>query len=55
VDPSGKQERDLAEQARIKAEQLEIRGYYRLADSLKDLASRYEHEAERVIKEATSD
>ncbi len=55
VDPSGKQERDLAQQARNKAEQLEICGYYRLANSLRDLASRYEHEAERVIQEATED
>ena len=49
VDPTGKPERDLAEQFRDKAEKIENAGFHRFATSLRDLANRYEWEAERVV------
>ncbi|TDA68680.1 MAG: hypothetical protein D9V47_07995 [Clostridia bacterium] len=47
VDPEGREERKLAEKYRTQAEQVEARGYHRLASSLKKLAASYERGAER--------
>ncbi len=49
VDPTGKPERELAEQSRRKAEEVENAGFQRFAVTLKDLADGYEREAERII------
>ena len=49
VDPSGRPERDLANQYRRKAEDVENAGYFRLASKLRGLAERYDLEAERVV------
>ena len=46
-DPTGKQERDLAESYCSKADAVNAHGYYRLADTLRELAKTYEREAER--------
>lgn len=48
VDPTGKPERELAEKYRMQAETIESAGYPRLATTLRDLATSYEREAERV-------
>lgn len=45
IDPTGKPERELAEQYRKKAEDIENAGYQRLAATLQMLARRYEHQA----------
>ncbi|MFO1350914.1 MAG: hypothetical protein U1F68_09650 [Gammaproteobacteria bacterium] len=47
VDPEGREERKLAEKYHTQAEQVESRGYHRLANSLKELAASYEQDAER--------
>lgn len=44
---AGAEERKLAQQYRIQAEQVEALGYHRLASSLRDLAVSYERDAER--------
>jgi DNA-binding transcriptional ArsR family regulator len=44
---AGREERQLAERYRKQADEVEARGYHRLANSLKKLASSYEHDAER--------
>lgn len=49
IDPSGKQEKNLADLWRKKAEEIENLGLIRFASSLKDLANSYDREAERVI------
>lgn len=51
VDPTGKPERELAEQFRNKAEEIENAGFHRFAVTLRDLADGYDREAERVIAE----
>lgn len=51
VDPTGKPERDLAEQFRQKAEDVENAGFQRLAVMLRGLADSYDREAERIISE----
>jgi hypothetical protein len=51
VDPTGKPEKELAEQFRRKAEDVENAGYQRFAVTLRDLAHGYEREAERIIDE----
>ena len=51
VDPTGKPERELAEQFRIKAEEIENAGFQRFAVTLKGLADSYGREAERIIAE----
>jgi len=55
VDPTGKPERDLANNYRAKAEAVEGAGYYRLATTLRELAGSYEHEAERVLSRESFD
>ena len=49
VDPTGKPERELAEQYRQKAEDVENAGYHHFAGTLRKLAEDYEREAERNI------
>ena len=49
MDPTGKPERELAEQYRQKAEDVENAGYQRLAVTLRKLADSYDRDAERII------
>jgi hypothetical protein len=49
VDPTGNPERELAEQFRSKAEEVENAGFQRFAVTLRSLADSYDHEAERII------
>ena len=49
VDPTGKPERELAEQFRRKAEEVENAGFQRFAVTLRSLAEGYDREAERII------
>ncbi len=49
VDPSGKQERELAEQYLRKAEEVENAGFVRLAVTLREVADGYDRDAERII------
>ena len=51
VDPTGKPERELAEQWRKKAEDVEDAGYQRFATTLRRLAEGYDREAERIVAE----
>lgn len=51
VDPTGKPEKALAEQFRVKAEEAENGGFQRFAVTLRDLADGYDKEAERIIFE----
>jgi len=51
VDPTGKPERELAEQFRSKAEEIENAGFQRFAVTLRGLADSYDREAERIIAE----
>ena len=51
VDPSGKPERELAEQFRNKAEEIENAGFQRFAVTLRGLADGYDQDAERIIAE----
>lgn len=51
VDPSGKQELDLATQYKKQAEELENAGYQRIAGTFRGLGDSYESEAKRVIAE----
>jgi hypothetical protein len=47
---AGEEEKKLEKEYRIKADAVESRGYYRLADTLKILAASYRHDAERAAK-----
>jgi hypothetical protein len=47
VDPEGHEERQLAEKYRVQAEEVEARGYHRLASTLRELATSYERDADR--------
>ena len=51
VDQTGKPERELAEQFRSKAEEIENAGFQRFAVTLRGLADGYDREAERIIAE----
>ncbi|MGK4331780.1 hypothetical protein [Lonsdalea quercina] len=51
VDPTGKPERELANQFRSKAEDVENAGFQRFAVTLRVLADGYDHEAERIIND----
>lgn len=51
VDPTGRPERELAEQFRSKAEAAENAGFPRFAVTLRRVADGYDREAERVIAE----
>ena len=55
VDPTGKPERELAEQWRKKAEDVENAGYQRFATTLRRLAEGYDREAERIVAEHDAD
>lgn len=48
VDPEGKPERELANHYRRRADEVEIRGYHRLATTLREVAASYDREAEKV-------
>lgn len=47
VDPEARAERELANNYRAKADEVEAHGYHRLAASLRGVAKSYEHEAEK--------
>ena len=49
VDPTGAPEKELAEQWRTKAEEVENAGFQRFATALRQLARSYDREVERVI------
>jgi hypothetical protein len=49
VDPTGQPERELAEQFRQKADDVENAGFQRFAVTLRDLADGYDREAEQLI------
>lgn len=49
VDPSGSPERELAKLYRKQAEEVELRGYARLAATLKEIAASYNREAEHNV------
>lgn len=49
VDPEGKGERALADSWRQKANQIELAGFPRLATTLREVADRYDREAEFII------
>ena len=51
VDPTGRPERELAQQWRQKAEEVEKAGYARFGATLRGVADSYEREAERVLAE----
>ena len=51
VDPSGKPEKELAEQFRNKADEIENAGFQRFAVTLRGLAESYDQDAERIIAE----
>jgi len=55
VDPTGKPERELANQYREKAKDVENAGYQRFAVTLREMADSYDREAERVIAEHKRD
>jgi hypothetical protein len=48
VDPEGKPERELANHYRKQAEEVELRGYHRLAIVLREAAASYDREAEQI-------
>lgn len=51
VDPSGKPEKELAEDYRKKASDVEIAGYHRLAVTLRGLTENYDRDSERIIED----
>lgn len=51
VDPTGKPERELAEQFRSKADEIENAGFLRFAVTLRGLADSYDREVERIISD----
>ena len=51
VDPTGRPERELADQFREKAGQVENAGFHRLAQTLRSLGDGYRKEAEHIISE----
>ncbi|WP_444921337.1 hypothetical protein ACJJID_02440 [Microbulbifer sp. CnH-101-G] len=53
VDPTGKPERELANQFRSKAEDVENAGFQRFAVTLRNLADSYDRDAERIIDDHT--
>jgi len=44
---AGREERELAKKYRKQADEVETQGYHRLANTLRELASSYERDAER--------
>lgn len=51
VDPTGKPEKELADQFRRKAEEVENNGFQRFAVTLRDLAEIYKREADEIISD----
>lgn len=51
IDPTGRPEKDLAEQYLCKADEVEDKSFQRLALTLRSIAAGYEREAERIISE----
>ncbi len=51
VDPTGKPERDLALKYRKQAEEIENAGYFRFADTIRNIADTYDRDAERIVNE----
>ena len=51
IDPTGKPERELAEQYRQKADEVENAGFQRFAVTLRGLSESYDRDAERTIAE----
>jgi hypothetical protein len=51
IDPTGKPEKELAEQYRRKADEVENAGYQRFAVTLRGLSKSYDRDAERNIAE----
>ena len=49
VDPTGKAEKELAEDFRLKAKEVENTGFHRFAVTLKNLTNYHEREAKRII------
>ncbi|WP_218640003.1 hypothetical protein [Xanthomonas oryzae] len=54
VDPTGKPEKELAEEYRRKAEDVENAGFQRFAVALREVAANYDRDAERVIADHRS-
>ena len=55
VDPTGKPEKELAKEFRSKAENIENEGFHRFSVVLRDIADRYDREAEQIIAEHKQD
>jgi len=53
IDPTGKPEKELAEQFRRKADEVENASFQRFAGTLRNLADSYDHQAERIRRAAT--
>ena len=51
VDPTGKPERELAEQYRQKAEDVENAGFQRFAAALRGVGEKYDRDADRIVAE----
>jgi hypothetical protein len=51
VDPTGKPEKELADQFKSKADAVEDAGYQRFAATLRGIAESYERDMNRVISE----
>ncbi|MBP2659523.1 MAG: hypothetical protein H6Q69_2555 [Firmicutes bacterium] len=54
IDPTGKPERELAEQYRQKADKIENAGYYRFSATINSIADYYDGEAKFIIEEHKS-
>lgn len=54
IDPMGKPELELSADYFKKADEIEISGFYRLAETLKELGNFYNKEASRIISEHSS-
>lgn len=50
VDPTGTPEKELANYYKQKASDVEFKGYFRLAVTLRDLAESYDRDSERIIE-----
>ena len=51
MDPAGRPEKELAEQFRHRAEEVENAEFHRLANTLRVLAGDYDKDAERIVSE----
>ena len=55
VDPEGRAERELVENYRRQADEVEAHGYQRLASALREVAASYDRQAERQASRSSSD